>query len=109
MAAYFDDNMTIDSAAGKGSAQAALVAINRQAGVALSELKHFPAGNRRIALGNYVDLSMIAEDGTLSLDVNDGFKHNLTDYIAARFAERRCAPGHASKIRGCQGWASSRE
>ena len=65
-AAFFDDDITIDSASGKGSAQAAVCAISNATGIKLSEPKHIPCGLRRIALGVLLTFPYKEQDYTAS-------------------------------------------
>ena len=109
VAAYFDDNMTVEMLEFRGSSQRALLDIFSLLGVEVSDSKHVPVGSRRVALGNYLDLDHAADSGYLLQDVTEVFRNNLVNFIDASIAKGQCTASDAGKLRGCFGWATCRE
>jgi hypothetical protein len=104
-AAYFDDNVGVDTTVAEKSGEAAMICVFSKVGSKLSPTKAMPPAPRRVFLGADVDLGEASRMGMCTIDLKEHARADMIEFMDTIVASRSFSSGNASKLRGLLGWS----
>ena len=105
--AFFDDNIGIDIAAGRGSGEDGVVQVFEGVGGALAPPKAMPPASRRVFCGIDSDLGHAARTGEVVMYVKPFVKEDLVEAMDRCMNEGVLTAAKAAKLRGGLGWSAT--
>ena len=106
-AAYFDDNVGVDTTVADKSGEHAVVNVFTKVGSSLNPSKAMPPAPRRVFLGTDIDLGAASRKGTCTIDLKEHAKEDLIKFMDAIVESKVFSSGKAAKLRGLIGWANT--